>query len=152
DVASVGRIARFFADIGVHYASLGDTTGMATPPLVTQRILHLREHVPELSPTLHFHNTRGVGLANVMQGVQLGVTRYESAIGGLGGCPFAPRATGNIATEDLIFLLTEMGIDTGIDLDGVIDAAQLATQLMGRPLPGQVSKAGPRLATSDPDQ
>src|SRR5699024_3672849 len=76
DVASVGRIARFFADIGVRYVSLGDTTGMATPPLVTDRITYLREHVPALSPTLHFHNTRGVGLANVMQGLQLGVSRY----------------------------------------------------------------------------
>src|SRR5690625_48994 len=149
DGGSVGHIAPFFADIGVRYASLGDTTGMATPPLVTERITHLRDNVPELSPTLHFHNTRGVGLANVMQGLQLGVTRYESSIGGLGGCPFAPRATGNIATEDLVFLLTEMGIDTGVDLAGLIDAAQLATRLMDRPLPAQVSKAGPRLALSD---
>lgn len=149
DVRSVGRIARFFADIGAHHVSLGDTTGMATPPLVTDRVIHLREHVPQLAPTLHFHNTRGIGLANVMQGLQLGVTRYESSIGGLGGCPFAPRATGNIATEDLVYLLAEMGIDTGIDLDGLIDAAQLATRLMGRPLPAQVSKAGPRLALSD---
>src|SRR5699024_10601452 len=132
DVTSVIRIARFFADIGVRYASLGDTTGMATPPLVSERIMQLREQVPELSPTLHFHNTRGIGLANVMRGLQLGVTRYESSIGGLGGCPFAPRATGNIATEDLIYLLAEMGIDTGIDLDAAIRAAQLASELMGR--------------------
>ncbi|KAA0010416.1 hydroxymethylglutaryl-CoA lyase [Billgrantia pellis] len=149
DVAAVGRIARHFADLGARHVSLGDTTGMATPPLVTERISHLREVVPGISPTLHFHNTRGIGLANVMQGLALGVDRYESSIGGLGGCPFAPKATGNIASEDLIYLLSEMGIETGIDLDRMIEAAQLATRLMGRPLPAQVSKAGPRLALSD---
>src|SRR5699024_5469961 len=135
--------------IGVRYVSLGDTTGMATPPLVSDRVAYLREHVPQIAPTLHFHNTRGIGLANVMRGLALGVTRYESSIGGLGGCPFAPRATGNIATEDLVYLLAEMGIATGIDLERLIDAAQLATRLMGWPLPAQVSKAGPRLALSD---
>lgn len=149
DVRRVGRIAGFFADIGARYVSLGDTTGMATPPLVTNRVSYLREHVPQISPTLHFHNTRGIGLANVMCGLELGAMRYESSIGGLGGCPFAPRATGNIATEDLIYLLTEMGIETGIDLERLIDAARLATRLMGRPLPAQVSKAGPRLTLSD---
>ncbi len=149
DVRVVGRIARHFADLGATRLSLGDTTGMATPPLVTERVRHLREVAPSLSPTLHFHNTRGIGLANVMQGLWLGVDRYESAIGGLGGCPFAPGASGNIASEDLVYLLSEMGIETGIDLERMIEAAQLATRLMGRPLPAQVSKAGPRLALSD---
>ncbi|WP_129140947.1 hydroxymethylglutaryl-CoA lyase [Modicisalibacter coralii] len=151
DVGAVGDIARAFADLGARHVSLGDTTGMATPPLVGERIRHLREVAPPLSPTLHFHNTRGIGLANVMQGLALGVTRYESSIGGLGGCPFAPGATGNIASEDLVYLLTEMGIDTGIDLTALIEAGRLATRLMGRPLPAQVSKAGPRLALSDGD-
>ncbi|GGY02880.1 hydroxymethylglutaryl-CoA lyase [Litchfieldella qijiaojingensis] len=149
DVASVGRIARHFVELGAAHVSLGDTTGMATPPLVTERILHLREVSPSLSPTLHFHNTRGIGLANVMQGLALGVDRYESSIGGLGGCPFAPGASGNIASEDLVYLLEEMGIETGIDLEGMIDAARIATRLMGHPLPAQVSKAGPRLSLSD---
>ncbi|EPC00284.1 hydroxymethylglutaryl-CoA lyase [Litchfieldella anticariensis FP35 = DSM 16096] len=149
DVAAVGHIASRFAELGARYVSLGDTTGMATPPLVTERILHLRDVAPSLSPTLHFHNTRGIGLANVMQGLALGVDRYESSIGGLGGCPFAPGATGNIASEDLVYLLDEMGIETGIDLDGMIKAAHVATRLMGRPLPAQVSKAGPRLSLSD---
>ncbi|KXS37963.1 MAG: hydroxymethylglutaryl-CoA lyase [Halomonadaceae bacterium T82-2] len=149
DVAAVGDIARAFADLGARHVSLGDTTGMATPPLVTERIRHLREVAPSLSPTLHFHNTRGIGLANVMQGLSLGVSRYESSIGGLGGCPFAPGATGNIASEDLVYLLTEMGIDTGIDLPTLIEASGLASRLMGRALPAQVSRAGPRLALSD---
>ncbi|WP_163558992.1 hydroxymethylglutaryl-CoA lyase [Halomonas sp. NO4] len=148
-VESVGRIARHFADLGARYVSLGDTTGMATPPLVTERIRHLRETVPEITPTLHFHNTRGIGLANVLQGLSLGVDRYESAIGGLGGCPFAPGASGNIASEDLIYLLDELGIATGIALEDMIAASRLASRLMGRELPAQVSKAGPRLATHD---
>jgi hydroxymethylglutaryl-CoA lyase len=122
---------------------------MATPPLVAERVHHLGETAPDLPLTLHFHNTRGIGLANVMQGLALGVERYESSIGGLGGCPFAPGASGNIASEDLAYLLDEMGIDTGFELDGLIAAARLAGEMMGRPLPAQVSKAGPRLALSE---
>lgn len=147
-IDDVTDIARRFADMGATYVSLGDTTGMATPPLVTERITHIRDAAPNLSLTLHFHNTRGIGLANVMQGLALGVERYESAIGGLGGCPFAPGASGNIATEDLTYLLHEMGLDTGLQLDGLIEASQVAARLMGRDLPAQVSKAGPRLALS----
>ncbi|APE30636.1 hydroxymethylglutaryl-CoA lyase [Halomonas aestuarii] len=149
DVRAVGRIARHFADLGASRLSLGDTTGMATPPLVTERVRHLREVTPSLPPTLHFHNTRGIGLANVMQGLWLGVDRYESSIGGLGGCPFAPGASGNIASEDMVYLLDEMGIETGIDLEGMIEAGRLAARLMGRELPAQVTKAGPRLALGD---
>ncbi|MEQ5803468.1 hydroxymethylglutaryl-CoA lyase [Halomonas sp. H10-9-1] len=147
-VESVVEIARRFADLGATHLSLGDTTGMATPPLVTERVTRLREAVPELPLTLHFHNTRGIGLANVMQGLALGVDRYESSIGGLGGCPFAPGASGNIATEDLAYLLEEMGLETGLDLEGLIVAARRASELMGRRLPAQVSQAGPRLALS----
>ncbi|TLF50725.1 hydroxymethylglutaryl-CoA lyase [Halomonas urmiana] len=147
-VESVTEIARHFADLGATHLSLGDTTGMATPPLVTERVTRLRQAAPDLPLTLHFHNTRGIGLANVMQGLALGVDRYESSIGGLGGCPFAPGASGNIATEDLAYLLEEMGLDTGLDLEGLIGAAGVAGDLMGRPLLGQVSKAGARLALS----
>jgi hydroxymethylglutaryl-CoA lyase len=148
-VEAVGAIARRFAELGATHLSLGDTTGMATPPLVAERVHHLGETAPDLPLTLHFHNTRGIGLANVMQGLALGVERYESSIGGLGGCPFAPGASGNIASEDLAYLLDEMGIDTGFELDGLIAAARLAGEMMGRPLPAQVSKAGPRLALSE---
>ncbi|SFU53580.1 hydroxymethylglutaryl-CoA lyase [Halomonas korlensis] len=148
-VRAVTNIARRFAELGATHLSLGDTTGMATPPLVAERINHLREVVSGLPLTLHFHNTRGIGLANVMQGLALGVDRYESSIGGLGGCPFAPGASGNIASEDLAYLLEEMGIETGLELEGLIDAARLASEMMGRPLPAQVSKAGPRLALAE---
>jgi hydroxymethylglutaryl-CoA lyase len=92
--------------------------------------------------SLHFHNTRGVGLANVMVGLDLGIREFESSIAGLGGCPFAPGATGNICTEDLVYLLEESGFDTGIDLPALIEVAQRVEGVIGRTLPGQVMKAG----------
>ena len=94
---------------------------------------------------LHFHNTRGVGLANVMVGLDLGIREFESSIAGLGGCPFAPGATGNICTEDLVYLLEESGYDTGVDLAALIEVAHRVESVIGRSLPGQVMKAGPRL-------
>jgi len=100
---------------------------------------------PQLPVALHFHNTRGVGLANVMVGLDLGVREFESSIAGLGGCPFAPGATGNVCTEDLVYLLEESGFDTGIDLGALIDVARRVESVIGRQLPGQVMKAGPRL-------
>ena len=109
-----------FRELGMVGVNLGDTTGMATPPLVVERCRHLKEHVPELPITLHFHNTRGLGLVNVMAGLDEGVDAYESSFAGLGGCPFAPGATGNICTEDLVNLLNELGIETGIDLDALV--------------------------------
>ena len=108
--------------------------------------------MPDLPVTLHFHNTRGIGLANVMAGLNEGIDRYESSIAGLGGCPFAPGATGNICTEDLVFLLHEMGIETGIDLDRLCALARKVEAWVGRTLPGQVMKAGPRLALSRMDE
>jgi hydroxymethylglutaryl-CoA lyase len=101
--------------------------------------------------TLHFHNTRGIGLVNVMAGLDEGIDRYESSFAGLGGCPFAPGATGNICTEDLVFMLHEMGIETGIDLEKLCAVAREVETVVGRSLPGQVMKAGPRLALSRMD-
>jgi hydroxymethylglutaryl-CoA lyase len=131
---------------------LGDTTGMATPPLVAERCRHLKEHVPELPIALHFHNTRGIGLVNVMAGLAEGIDIYEASFAGLGGCPFAAGATGNICTEDLVYMLHEMGIETGIDLDKLCAAARQAEDVIGRSLPGQVMKAGPRLRLHDPEE
>ncbi|MGI9419002.1 MAG: hydroxymethylglutaryl-CoA lyase [Geminicoccaceae bacterium] len=148
----VGMIARRFAELGMVGVGLGDTTGMATPPLVAERCHHLRATVPDLPITLHFHNTRGIGLANVMAGLDEGVDRYESSFAGLGGCPFAPGATGNICTEDLVFLLQEMGIETGIDLEKLCGVARRVEEVVGRTLPGQVMKAGPRLSLSEMTQ
>ena len=141
----VGEIAHRFRQLGFTGASLGDTTGMATPPLVVAAVAAVREAAPGLGLALHFHNTRGVGLANVMAGLELGVDRYESSFGGIGGCPFAPKATGNICTEDLVYLLEEMGIRTGIDLRKLSGIACDVEVAVGHELPGQIMKAGLRL-------
>ena len=141
----VGEIAHRFQQLGFAGASLGDTTGMATPPLVAAAVAAVREAAPGLGLALHFHNTRGIGLANVMAGLELGVDRYESSFGGIGGCPFAPKATGNICTEDLVYLLEEMGIGTGIDLRKLSGIACDVEVAVGHELPGQIMKAGLRL-------
>ena len=130
---------------GARHITLGDTTGMATPPVVTRTVEAIRSRFPEAIIALHFHNTRGIGLANVMNGLELGIREYESSIGGLGGCPFAPGATGNICTEDLVYLLHECGYETGIDLEALAAVAQQVQGVMERTLPGQFMKAGPRL-------
>jgi hydroxymethylglutaryl-CoA lyase len=144
-VGRVGDIAARYRDLGMQGLSLGDTTGMATPVLVAERCRYLREHVPELPITLHFHNTRGIGLVNVITGLAEGIDIYEASFAGLGGCPFAAGATGNICTEDLVYLLHELGIETGIDLERLCGAARHMEEVIGRTLPGQVMKAGPRL-------
>jgi len=144
-VDSVLRIVEAYADVGVRHVSLGDTTGMATPRLVETRVEAIRSRLPELEVALHFHNTRGIGLANVLAGLDLGIREFESSIGGIGGCPFAPGATGNICTEDLVYLLQECGFETGIDLERLIRVARRVEEIVGHPLPGQVMRAGPRL-------
>lgn len=140
-VGIVGRMR----EMGITGVTLGDTTGMATPPIVTTLCNAIRAAHPDVAITLHFHNTRGIGLVNVMAGLQAGIDRYESSVAGLGGCPFAPDATGNICTEDLVYLLHEMGIETGIDLDALLEIAGGVEPLVGHALAGQVMKAGPRL-------
>ncbi len=144
-VKRLSYIARHYREFGFRGVGLGDTTGMATPPVVQRAVRHLQDTVPELPITLHFHNTRGIGLVNVVTGLDEGVDRYDASFGGMGGCPFAPKATGNICTEDLVYMLHEMGIGTGIDLEAMIGVAHAAEAIMGRELPGQVMKAGPRL-------
>ncbi len=124
--------------------TLGDTTGMANPAQVYQMVEAFKERFPGVTLALHFHNTRGSGLANVLAGLQAGVTYYDASLGGLGGCPYAPGATGNITTEDLVNMLHDMGIETGIDLDKLVECARLAQDFVGRELPSQVLKAGPR--------
>ena len=128
--------------------SFGDTTGMATPRRV-QTLLSALDAVGVSGSEvgLHFHNTRGTGLANVVTAIELGVTRFDASIGGLGGCPYAPGATGNIVTEDLVHMLEDMGIATGVNLDALIACAQLAQDIVGRELPGQVMRSGPRTRT-----
>lgn len=150
-VAAAMRVVDAYMRLGFGHLTLGDTTGMATPPTVTRLVRAIQRGYPQIPIALHFHNTRGVGLANVMVGLDLGVRRYESSIAGLGGCPFAPGATGNICTEDLVYLLEESGFDTGIDLEALSAVARHVEAVIGRPLPGQVMKAGPRLRKYSPD-
>ena len=144
-VDALMRIIERYANVGIDRITLGDTTGMATPPTVERAVEAITRRYPDHRIALHFHNTRGVGLANVMVGLELGILEYESSIAGLGGCPFAPGATGNICTEDLVYLLEESGFDSGIDLEALIAVARRVEEVIGRPLPGQVMKAGPRL-------
>lgn len=149
DLGTVKTIFNRFVDLGFNAVTLGDTTGMATPKLVRQTVEALRAEAPDMKISLHFHNTRGIGLVNVVEGLRAGITSYESSLAGLGGCPFAPGATGNICTEDLVYLLDEMGIDSGIDLQALIRIAQRLEGVVGRRLPGQLMKAGPRLNLHD---
>ena len=124
--------------------TLGDTTGMANPLQVSIMVDEFKRRFPGVTLALHFHNTRGSGLANVLAGLQGGVAHFDASLGGLGGCPYAPGATGNITTEDLVNMLHDMGIQTGIDLNKLIECARLAQDFVGRELPSQVLKAGPR--------
>ncbi len=139
-VELVGRAVRDGAD-GV---SFGDTTGMATPSRVTSLVGEVRSAHPDVPLNLHFHNTRGTGLANVLAALQLGVADFDASVGGLGGCPYAPGASGNIATEELVHMVEDMGVGTGVDLEAMLDAAAEAERIVGRTLPSQVLRAGPR--------
>jgi hydroxymethylglutaryl-CoA lyase len=135
-------------EAGADSVAFGDTTGMATPTRVTRLVGEVRSAHADLPAGLHFHNTRGTGLANVYAALQLGVDDYDASIGGLGGCPYAPGASGNIATEELVHMLEDMGVATGVDLDALIDVAAQAERLVGRELPSQVLRAGPRTRTT----
>ena len=131
-------------DLGADEVSIADTTGMANPLQVERTVSRVLDRWPDAAFELHFHNTRGMGLANVVAGLRAGVTVYDASIGGIGGCPFAPKATGNVSTEDVVHMLHEMGVETGIDLDALIGCANRMSEILGSELPGQVMKAGPR--------
>ncbi len=135
-----GIVERVLAD-GADRVAYGDTTGMATPRRVRDLFSEVPRHVPTL---LHFHDTRGTGLATILTALDLGITEYDASVGGLGGCPYAPGATGNVATEEVVHMLEDMGIDTGVDLDKLLEAAALAEKIVGRRLPSGVLRAGPR--------
>ena len=136
-------VERVLAD-GADRLAFGDTTGMATPRRVTELLAVVPRERPVL---LHFHDTRGTGLANILTALDLGVTEFDASVGGLGGCPYAPGATGNVATEEVVHMLHDLGLDTGIDLDRLIRAAELAERIVGRTLPSGVLRAGPRTRT-----
>ena len=144
---SVDRVAgivdRVLGD-GADRIAFGDTTGMATPSRVAALLEAVRGGHPDVPLLLHFHNTRGTALANVLTALQYGVTEFDASVGGLGGCPYAPGASGNLATEELVHMLHDMGISTGIDLDALLEVAVTAEGLVGRQLPSGVLRAGPR--------
>ena len=139
-----GLIERF-VELGFSELMLADTTGMANPAQIERSMTRVLERWGDrVAFGLHLHNTRGMGLANVVAGLRAGVTTFDASVAGIGGCPFAPQAAGNISTEDTVHMLHEMGVDTGVDLDRLIQVARLAQEILGHELPGQVMKAGPR--------
>jgi hydroxymethylglutaryl-CoA lyase len=142
-VERVLGIAEQLADAGCEEISFGDTTGMANPRQVGEFFAAARERLGEVELTAHFHNTRGQGLANVHAALVAGIDSFESAFGELGGSPVTPGATGNISTEDLVSMLEEMGIATGVELAKLIEASRAVQELLGRPLGAHVLTAGP---------
>lgn len=144
DEAQVAEMARRFGDLGVAEINLADTAGLATPRQVHALCLHLRALLPRHTAlSLHLHDTRGMGIANMVAGLQAGVRIFDAALGGLGGCPFLPGATGNIATEDAVFACEEMGLRTGVDWQALGPAVAEAERLLGRTLPGRMSHVPP---------
>jgi hydroxymethylglutaryl-CoA lyase len=136
------KVIGCFREIGVKELSLSDTTGMASPQQVYAYCKQVRVAFPDVTWWLHFHNTRGMGLANVIAGMMAGVERFDASFAGLGGCPYAPGATGNIATEDLVHMCHEMGVETGIELDDVIALGRDIQQMVGHETSSFVLKAG----------
>ena len=142
DEERVLALVEQYLALGVQGITLADTTGMANPRQVARLVGRVLARVPATALTLHFHNTRGLGLANVLAAYEAGARRFDAALGGLGGCPFAPGASGNICSEDLVNLCDEIGIETGIDLPRLIALSRTLPALLGHDVPGQVAKAG----------
>lgn len=140
---SVLSLVERIAALGIERVTLCDTTGVANPAQVLALSRSVRERWPKLQLTLHFHDTRGMGVANVLAGIAAGVDRFDASLAGLGGCPFAPGASGNVCTEDVVHMLHEMRFETGIDLPALLDVARSVPALVGHDVAGQVAKAGP---------
>ncbi len=148
--ADVMALARRFADVGASGITLCDTTGMAYPNQVAAMCEAFQRALPQTGLTIHLHNTRGMGLANAIAAWQTGVTRFDAAAGGLGGCPYAPGASGNVSTEELVHMFASMGVDTGVDLDGLLAVVGGLPALVEREISSQLLRAGPRLRTHQP--
>jgi hydroxymethylglutaryl-CoA lyase len=140
-IARVVEIARRLADLGVFQVAISDTIGVAHPGVVWELLGAVTANIPVDSIALHFHDTRGTALANVLAGLQAGVTTFDSSAGGLGGCPYAPGAAGNLATEDLIYMLDGLGVETGVDLGAVVAASRFVESKLGHPLPSRYLQA-----------
>lgn len=137
----VVEVVKSLAGLGIYQLSLGDTIGVGTPGQTMELVQAIAEHFPIEKLALHLHDTRGTALANALVGLQLGVTTFDASVGGLGGCPYAPGAAGNLATEDLVYMLHGMGVETGLSLEKLVAAGELAQSLMGRKLPGKYLQA-----------
>jgi hydroxymethylglutaryl-CoA lyase len=135
-----------FAGIGVKRATLCDTTGMAYPSQVKSMALRAQQLHPEMEFTMHFHNTRSMAQANALASLSAGINRFDASLGGIGGCPYAPGASGNACTEDMVHMLELEGFDTGVDLNKLLEVSRTLPTLIGHDIPSQLLKAGPRLA------
>ena len=141
-VAQVAALTERLIDLGVFEVSVSDTIGVAHPGHVETIVGAVRDRVGATAPiALHFHDTRGTALANVLAGLQLGIQTFDASAGGLGGCPYAPGAAGNLATEDLVYMLNGLGVETGIDLDGLVSASQFVERRLGHSLPSRYFQA-----------
>lgn len=138
------RIAHRLLEMGAYQISMGDTIGVGTPRQTRDILALFLAEIPAEKLALHLHDTRGTALANVVVGLEAGIRTFDASVGGLGGCPYAPGAAGNLATEDLVYTLHGMGIGTGVDLDKLWEAGKVAEAIVGRPLPGKVHQAGVR--------
>jgi len=143
------RIAELYLENGAAALILADTAGMATPLRVARMVARGMERLGRVRLILHFHDNRGTAMANLLAALDAGVTDFDTALGGIGGCPFVPRAAGNLATEDVVYMLEDMGVGTGIDLEALIRAARMLESALGLTLPGQVVKSGGRCARPD---
>lgn len=145
-VATVlGWCARYIDELGAHGVTLCDTTGMAYPTQVAELTRAFCQRWPDTELTLHFHNTRGMGLANVLAGIDAGADRFDASLGGIGGCPYAPGASGNVCSEEIVHALALMGYDTGVDMERLLEASKRLPALIGHDIPSQIVKAGLRL-------
>jgi len=141
DPAKAVELARALKALGCYQISLGDTIGVANPRQVRDVLSRVLAEIPRSEVAVHFHDTRGTALANILVAVEMGVTTVDSALGGLGGCPYAPGASGNVATEDVIYMLEGMGVRTGVDMDKLVEASQLASTLVGHEMPSKFYRA-----------
>lgn len=144
DPKRVVAIAAKLVEMGCYQVSLGDTIGVGTPRHTQLLLQAVLATLPPEAVAMHMHDTRGTALANVLVGLEMGIRDFDASVGGMGGCPYAPGAAGNLATEDLVYMLHGMGIATGIDLERLVEAGRVAESVVGRPLPGKVHQAGVR--------
>jgi hydroxymethylglutaryl-CoA lyase len=150
DAADVLSLATRFADAGAAGITVCDTTGMAFPSQVRHLCEALQRAVPEMPLTIHLHNTRGMGLANALAASEVGIERFDAALGGLGGCPYAPGASGNVSSEELAHMFAAMGYDTGVSIDALLEVVRSMSAIVGRQVFSQLAEAGPRLRRHAP--